>query len=377
MQIPNSNIGRIIIFILYGFYLAFAILGCLNLKQGLELKHLAVQDSYIVKFTEMSDIFDKYMISVSYIIPKELDYFDTDVTNKLEKFVQAVENSTYMTPDGTEFWLRDYLSFVSSYPPALQPQTKASHISFLKSQFLTHPAFHRYTYDINFEDDTITSSRFLVLSKFVPFDAQGPFTQDVRKVATDSEFDGVRVYSPIFIYFDQYIVIAENTLINLAISMACMFAVAVIFIPGYTGALWVTLSVASIEVGVVGYLHWWGVRLNSVSMITIILCMGFSVDFSSHITYHYMSSSQGSAKKNVEQCLRDMGLPIVQGAFSSIFGVVALFWTKSVMFWTFPKTILLVMFFGALHALFVLPVVFSFLPDNSVTPKPENEETTT
>ncbi len=46
----------------------------------------------------------------------------------------------------------------------------------------------------------------------------------------------------------------------------------------------------SIEIGVVGYMTWWGVRLDGVALINLIMCIGFSVDFSAHICYHYLTA---------------------------------------------------------------------------------------
>jgi hypothetical protein len=34
---------------------------------------------------------------------------------------------------------------------------------------------------------------------------------------------------------------------------------------------------------------WWGVRLDGVALINLIMCIGFSVDFSAHISYHYLT----------------------------------------------------------------------------------------
>ena len=53
--------------------------------------------------------------------------------------------------------------------------------------------------------------------------------------------------------------------------------------------LWVAFSIVSIEVGVVGFMTLWDVNLDSISMINLIMCIGFSVDFSAHISYHFMS----------------------------------------------------------------------------------------
>ncbi|PIO76892.1 patched family protein [Teladorsagia circumcincta] len=41
--------------------------------------------------------------------------------------------------------------------------------------------------------------------------------------------------------------------------------------------------------GIVAYLHLWGVCLDAVSLISILMSVGFSVDYSAHVCYHYFA----------------------------------------------------------------------------------------
>ena len=56
-----------------------------------------------------------------------------------------------------------------------------------------------------------------------------------------------------------------------------------------------------------------------------------------------------------------LGLPILQGAISTILGVIGLALAPSYIFLTFFKMVLLVIVLGALHGLILLPVLLSFL----------------
>lgn len=59
----------------------------------------------------------------------------------------------------------------------------------------------------------------------------------------------------------------------------------------------------------------WKVNLDSISMINIIMCIGFSVDFTAHICYAYMSSTAKTPKEKMREALYALGLPIFQGMF--------------------------------------------------------------
>jgi len=51
------------------------------------------------------------------------------------------------------------------------------------------------------------------------------------------------------------------------------------------------LTILSINLGVFGYLVLWGVALDPISMTTLLMSIGFSVDFTSHISFHYYTST--------------------------------------------------------------------------------------
>ncbi|CAJ0963708.1 unnamed protein product, partial [Ranitomeya imitator] len=149
----------------------------------------------------------------------------------------------------------------------------------------------------------------------------------VRDTAKSCEIP-VLVYHPAFIYFDQYAVIIDNTIQNVAVAAAAMFVISLLLIPNPLCSLWVTFTIASIIV----------------------------VDFSAHITYAYVSNQKANANEKLIDALHSLGYPIVQGAVSTILGVVALSAAQSYIFRTFFKIIFLVIAFGLIHGLVFLPV---------------------
>jgi hypothetical protein len=54
-----------------------------------------------------------------------------------------------------------------------------------------------------------------------------------------------------------------------------MIGVSIVFIPNPVCSLWVAFSIISIELGVLGYMAFWNVHLDSISMINLIMCIGY------------------------------------------------------------------------------------------------------
>lgn len=169
----------------------------------------------------------------------------------------------------------------------------------------------------------------------------------------------VSVFHPWFIYIDQYLEILTQTIQCIIVTAAVMVVIALILIPSPICSFWVSFSIVSIEVGVLGYMTWWGVRLDGVALINLIMCIGFSVDFSAHICYHYITEDDKEPKDRIRGSLYALGVPILQGAGSTIIGVLGLAFAPSYLFVTFFKMIFLVILLGALHGLVLLPVLLS------------------
>ena len=109
-------------------------------------------------------------------------------------------------------------------------------------------------------------------------------------------------------------------------------------------------------------------------MITIIMSVGFSVDYSAHITYGYVVSKERDSKMRVRDALGDLGWPVVQGklkclknacklkvsgATSTILAVIVLADVPAYMIVTFFKTVFLAISIGLIHGLIFLPLMLS------------------
>ncbi|MCL4130434.1 UNVERIFIED_CONTAM: hypothetical protein GTU68_030669 [Idotea baltica] len=172
----------------------------------------------------------------------------------------------------------------------------------------------------------------------------------------------------------QFLLVRITSIQTISLAALVMMVVSLIFIPNPLCSLWVAFSIISIEVGVIGYMALWGVNLDSVSMINLIMCIGFSVDFSAHISYAYLTARVRTADDRVRECLYTLGLPVLQGGLSTIIGVLILVFAPSYIFLTFFKIVFLVIFFGIMHGTLLLPVMLSLFGPGSCTKKAEEDD---
>lgn len=142
-------------------------------------------------------------------------------------------------------------------------------------------------------------------------------------------------------------------------SVACMIGIALLLIPHPACAIWVTLAIGSIDLGIIGYMTLWGLNMDTISMVTIIMSIGFSVDFTAHIAYAYVANIHEQPDDRIRNALGTLAWPVLQGGISTLIGVIVLADLNSYMVVSFFKTVFLVIVFGLMHALIFLPVLLS------------------
>lgn len=345
---------KLLMVLLYGAYLGGSIYGCTQIREGIDLRNLANDDSYVIPYYDDDErYFSTYGPRVMAVITESVDYWNETVRSGIESCAQSLENISYVDKNLSESWLRVY----TEHAERDWINNKTFFLNNLPILFRIHPSFE---WDINKTQDEIEASRFFIQTVNVmsAVDEKNLLNQ-LREAAEQCSIP-LKVYHPAFIYYDQYLVIVQNTVQNVAVAAGAMLVVSLLLIPNPLCCLWVTFAIASVIVGVAGFMAFWDVNLDSISMINLVICIGFSVDFSAHISYAFVTSGESSANKRAIEALSLLGYPVLQGAVSTILGVVVLAAANTYIFRTFFKIMFLVILFGALHGLIFIPVFLTF-----------------
>ncbi|KAJ8305846.1 hypothetical protein KUTeg_016391 [Tegillarca granosa] len=113
-------------------------------------------------------------------------------------------------------------------------------------------------------------------------------------------------------------------------------------------------------VDVAGCMHFWGLTIDTVTSIILILAIGLAVDYSAHIGHSFMTI-RGSRNDRVKSTLVEIGSPVFSGGFSTFLAFILLVGSNSYVFTTFFKVFLLVVVFGLFHGLVYLPTILSWI----------------
>ena len=161
-------------------------------------------------------------------------------------------------------------------------------------------------------------------------------------------------------------VIAEEVYRNILLAIIAVFLSTLIFIANLRGAVIIIFVVLITLVDVGGFLHFWGITIDTVSCNNLVIAIGLCVDYSVHITHRFLGE-HGSRDERVTSTLQNIGPAVFNGGFSTFLAFILLAGSKSHVFSSFFKIFFLVVTFGLYHGLVFLPVVLSLFGPSPLT----------
>ncbi|KAJ5070365.1 patched domain-containing protein [Anaeramoeba ignava] len=372
--ITKKNI-KILIVIIFTIMFGVSIYLSTHIREGLIRKDVFPDDSHLQDF---------YRIRERYFDPEGRDYylvFETGTPyhtlygkNAVLETASKINESKWLKHN-IENWYLDYLLYL---------QAAYNGTSYLDENGLPQDPINFYVNLTNFFsqrqymhyllkqhvlinpnqsaplDQKIIASRMPIYSIDLS-DTQKDVESmlDLREITESSQVDCYMFYYFLFLT-EQYVVIKQQTFQSIGLALVGLFVVTIIFLVHYRIAFIILITIAFIDIDLFAYMTLLHIRLDVVAYIVLVMSIGFSLDYSAHLSHYFVITPGRNNNKRVIKSLSVMGLSVFFGAFSTFLGVLpVLVFANSNFFRTFTKLFYGTILFAILHGLLFLPVLLS------------------
>uniref|UniRef100_A0AAF5PS05 SSD domain-containing protein n=3 Tax=Wuchereria bancrofti TaxID=6293 RepID=A0AAF5PS05_WUCBA len=364
---------KVFIFI-YIIYLSLAILGCTMLKEGLNPKFLVLDSFYLSKFyILMDETFWEEGLQMQVVVNSPPDLFNPKERKEFQNMLNDFENTEYtMRHNATMIWLDAYekkLRDDYNFSKIPLPKTSEEWYGRCREWLISAGGRRLWEKDMVWgknESDPKTYNHLFAFRFQLGLRNYKTPTDHMRsailmrKISAKYIKFNITTFHEYYPFADQYIELKPALIRNCLLAMLSMLIVSFIMIPSWIAAFVIAFAIFSIDIGVIGFMTFWGVRLESVSIITVIMSIGFAVDLSAHIGYAYVKSNGNQHEKAIS-ALETIGWPVFMGALSTVLGILVLATVQAYIVQIFFKTVFLVIIFSMIHGLILLPIFLTII----------------
>ena len=306
-------VTKSVVIILSLAFLAAGIYGVTKVDESFDRRILAKDGSYLKKFLSAQEKYFKLSIPVSIVESGEVDYGKSSVQEELTKLSNIVTSNDHYE-NNTLSWINMFSKHAERFNRNISGSNFASELL----SFLNMSQYAYFNQDVKFSSDnkSVKASRiigFMKSSTSSTFQKNAMLTlrEDLRSDKSKN-VDAFPIARP-FIFFEQYAITSSETIRNLLIAALAVLIVTSPFLVDCTVTFLVVLNFAALICELFGLMFVWDVSLNSVSMINLVMAIGFAVDYSAHIAHAYVMSDKETANERVVDALSTLGASVLMG----------------------------------------------------------------
>ncbi|CAG0920385.1 unnamed protein product, partial [Notodromas monacha] len=241
--------------------------------------------------------------------------------------------------------------------------------------------------DVRFnEEGNIIASRFMLQPKALKsVTGYYPLMKYVRGLIRTPPYSAynITIYNPNNVFLAELYSVMRDQVVP-AVLMTClvMCVVGFIMIPKKDYALYVGLSIASTELGIVGFLRMLGYNIDLMIFNTLVVAFGFSIDCVAHISFAFSKArcdissptkcdscaaaglSAKCAMQPVDRltlALKRVMRALFTGSLSTIIAVAPLYFVPSNVIYPFSIGLVITITLSLLHGFVFLPTLLLFV----------------
>ena len=302
----ESKLYHLIVLLISVTSLSIGVWGCFTIKQEINLSKFYPSDSYLRKWVDKFDHhFNDWELGFSIYtgaLQSKEDFTKLDnMTRTLQRWIE--NEQTLVSMDN--WWLQftrhiDYYWNITDWK-TLFDHSDGKDVQYYVSEFLYSPNGGKYISSLRF-NETLSCNKPapFVTGSAIPitylkdYDSEG---RNQKRKSLENFIVSLNTTGTFFSYGTYYFVWDVSAHVgfelwrNLGVAMLCICVVILLLLNNFVSCMLVNTSVILTVVDVVGFVGFWGITIDVVSLCTIVVVVGICVDYPVHILHSYLVSS--------------------------------------------------------------------------------------
>ena len=307
------------------------------------------------------------------------DIADPSVQADAKDLLVQLSNYTVKSEGPVSWWLDDFLAWAPTqstlngfvneegYFEGTATEEGAAAFEAGVVKFLSTYPFERFGSEVAFWDDGSMRSSRATLYHYGTAGAKNKIeamvaTYEKCKASPLGTEKAISFAQP-YIFITQFMIITRETVQNLICSFVAVWILSWLVLRDTRAVGAVLLCLAAIDVDLLGLLWLWGLELNGVTMISLIMAIGLVVDYLAHLMHCFMAHTAQfpDPRDRMAAALAEVGGAVALGGFTTFVGILPLAFASSFIYRVFFKLFLCIVGLGLVHGFVVIPVIVCLL----------------
>lgn len=283
----------------------------------------------------------------------------------------AIATNPFVDPQSVDCWYAELVDRIAGGAPAL---AGAAFFPALTDS-LASPTGVRFQADVRrAEDGTIALARVTAQQRdFDTNEEEVDSMHALRKLVDSSSLGDAFTYSFSFTFVEQSVVLLKEAALTVGLSPVFVFLVTLVLIGHPLGSAITLSSVGGAVTCVLGIVSFADNHINSVSVISLALAVGLSVDYTAHIVLHFIEHV-GTRRERAAAALDALGPPVFHASMSTFLAILLLAFSKSFDFHVLFKVLVSMTTIGVGFGFLFTPAVLSLVGPPSLFRSNEERE---
>ena len=166
-----------------------------------------------------------------------------------------------------------------------------------------------------------------------------PYVSNISKCLANTQKYSAMVHlitSKIYAAWETDEIIGFELWRNIGLAMAAVALVTLVLLANIRICVYVICIVVITLTDIVGFLHFWGITIDILSAVNIVLAIGLCVDYAVHIAHAFLIS-EGSRQERATNCVKTIGMAVLNGGVTTFLALFFCSFSSAHVFQTFFK----------------------------------------